>query len=281
MSERFVSAVALYGRKREPVRGYLAGLQELLARHVGEYFRPYSLEQIHATLIAFNQVADPATGAIVNEYYLEHTGAGLEMDADRAMRILSRHFARPLRIRFGGFRPGEPMPFLSRGQHLSERSFSVQGNAFVLIGWPWPAEAGQPLDRLRRDMNAANVLHRYHRRDGDIDDDFYLVVGHHAGAPAGTLEQGAAAIRDKLAADPIEIEVGIADVKIVAADSHTLAPPLFAGAIPVDAATIHEISGHPLPRVSRRPALAARNVPAYPACARVPTLLPGPARRPR
>lgn len=241
MTSRFISAVALYGPKPEPVRGFLTGVQELVAEHIGGGFRPYSLEQIHGTIIAFNGVPDPDSGAIVNEYYLEHTGVRVEMDIDLAMRILAEHFARPLRVRFGGCRPGESAPFLSRGQHPFERAFSVQGNAIVLIGWP--TADGWPLDRLRRDMNAANVLHRYHRREDDVDDDFYLVVGHHADASAGALEQAVGGVREKLAADPIEIEVGVGDVKIVAADSHTLVPPLFVGDIPVDAPTIRKISG--------------------------------------
>ena len=106
----------------------------------------------------------------------------------------------------------------------------------MLIGWPVVSlsRAGRPLDELRRDMNAANVLHKYHARDTDVDNDLYLVVGHHAGAPAGALERAAAAVRDKLAADPVELDIGLTDVKVVAADSHTLAPPLYVSDIPAD-----------------------------------------------
>jgi hypothetical protein len=109
----------------------------------------------------------------------------------------------------------------------------------VLIGWP--TVPGRPLDKLRRDMNAANLLHRYHQHPGDIDDDFYLVVGHHHDAPPSALETAARTVRAKLAADPIDIEISRRDVKIVAADSHTLSPPLFTGDIPVHEATIREL----------------------------------------
>jgi hypothetical protein len=239
VSSRFISAVAQYGPKAEPVRGLLAGVQAQIAEHLGDGFRPYSLDQVHATLIAFNGVRDPGSGAIVNEYYLEHTGARREMDLDMAMRILGQYFERPLRIRIGGYRRDEAVPFLSRGQHLFERTFSAQGNAFVLIGWP--IGPGRPLDRLRRDMNGANVLHRYHQGADDIDDDFYLVVGHQADAPAAEVERAVRAVREKLAVDPVEFDVGIDDVKIVAAESHTLVAPLFVGAVPVAAATLGTI----------------------------------------
>ena len=152
-------------------------MQALIGEHIGDGFRPYSLDQIHATLIALNGVPDPGTGAI------------------------------------------------------------------VLIGWPVAALTGpdRPLDKLRRDMNAANVLHRYHRRDTDVDDDFYLVMGHHVDASPSALGRAAGTVRDKLAADPIDLEIGIRDVKIVAADTHTMAPPRFVGDIPVDSATLKKL----------------------------------------
>ena len=144
------------------------------------------------------------------------------------------------RVRIGGFRPGQEIPFTSRGQHLAERAFSVQGEAFVLVGWPADslAGAGRPVDELRREMNAAGVLHRYHARPGDVDNDLHLVVGHHDGAPAAALARATAAVRDKLAADPADLAIGLSDVTIVAADSHTLAPPLYVGDVPADEAAV-------------------------------------------
>jgi hypothetical protein len=238
---RFISAVALYGPKAPHLSARLTGVQSLLTEHLGDGFRPYSLEQIHATLIAFNGVTDPATGKLVNEYYLEHTGARVEMDFQRAMRILTGRFARPAEVRIGGYQENQETSFRSRGQHPYDRTFSsAQGSAFVLIGWP--VSPGVSLNRLRRDLNAAGLLHRYHQHDDDVDDDLHLVVGHHPGASAGAVARAVAAVRGKLAADPIEFEIGLGDIKIVAADSHTLFPPLFAGLLPVDDATMGPLS---------------------------------------
>ena len=61
-----------------------------------------------------------------------------------------------------------------------------------------------------------------------------MVVGHHAGAPAAALGRATAAVRDMLAAEPADLAIGLADVTVVAADSHTLAPPLFVSGIPAD-----------------------------------------------
>jgi hypothetical protein len=235
---RFISAVAFYGPKTGRLRELLTGVQAQIAEHVGDDFRPYTLDQVHATLIALNGVR--AGGTIVNEYLLEHAGERREMDLPRVMDILARRFATPLRVRIGGFRPGQAVPFTSRGQHLAERSFSVQGEAFVLVGWPAEslAGAGRPLDDLRREMNAAGVLHRYHARPGDVDNDLHLVVGHQAGAPAAALARATAAVRDKLAADPADLAIALSDVTIVAADSHTLAPPVYVSGIPAAAADV-------------------------------------------
>ena len=241
MGSRFISAVAFYGPKTGRLRELLAGVQALITEQVGGDFRPYSLEQVHATLIALDGVRDPGTGAIVNEYLLAHAGVRREMDLPRVMDILAR--VTPLPVRIGGFRPDQEIPFTSRGQHLAERTFCVQDKAFVLMGWPAVSLAGggQPLEELRREMNGANVRHKYHVHATDVDNDLHLVVGHHAGAPPGALARATAAVRDKLAADPVDLAIGLTDVKIVAADSHTLAPPLFVGDIPADEAALRAL----------------------------------------
>jgi hypothetical protein len=232
--------VAFYGPKAGRLRELVAGVQDLIASHVGRDFRPYTHEQVHATLIALNGVRDG--GTLVNEYMLELAGRRREMDLPRVMDILARRFATPLPVRIGGFRPDQAPPFTSRGQHPAQRSFSVQDRAFVMVGWPAASIAGdgQPLDELRREMNAAGLLHRYHARPGDVDNDLHMVVGHHAGAPAAALSRATAAVRDMLAAEPADLAIGMADVKVVAADSHTLAPPLFVSGIPADDVSVLE-----------------------------------------
>jgi hypothetical protein len=243
VGSRFISAVAFYGPKAGRLRELVTGVQDLIASHLGDDFRPYTHGQVHATLIALNGVrvdSGNRSGTVVNEYMLTLAGQRREMDLPRVMDILGRRFATPLPVRVGGFRPDQAPPFTSRGQHPAQRSFSVQDRAFVLVGWPTASIAGdsRPLDDLRREMNAAGLLHRYHASPGDVDNDLHMVVGHHAGAPAAALGRAAAAVRDMLAAGPADLAIGLADVKIVAADSHTLAPPLFVSEIPADEVSV-------------------------------------------
>jgi hypothetical protein len=233
---RYISAVAFYGPKAGPLRELLTGVQAMIAAQLGPAFLPYSLEQIHATLIALDGDHDTGTGTVINTFYLIHAGRRVEMNLPRAMDILTRRFERPLPVRLGGFLAGQQVPFTSRGWHLFDRAFSVQGNAFVLVGWPAASLTGPdtPLDDLRREMNKANVLHRYHPSEGAVDNDLHLVVGHHADAPADALARAEATVRDQLAAHPVELGIGIGDIKVVASDSRTMAPPLYVSDIPAD-----------------------------------------------
>jgi hypothetical protein len=253
MAERLISALAWYGPKTGALRELLVRVQDLVAGQIGAAFRPYTLEQVHATLIALDGVADPESGAVVNEAFWLNLGVRAEMDLPRVMSVLEQRFRVPPTVRFGGFGAGATVPFLSRGQHLSERSFSVQGNAFVLMGWPAvsllgpgsavsgaarPAVQARPLDELRREVNAAGVLHRYHFGYEDVDNDLHLVVGHTDDAPPEARAAATAAVRTWLADNPVEVAIALDDVAIVASDSRTMAPPLYVSAIPADEAVL-------------------------------------------
>jgi hypothetical protein len=237
-----VTVVSLYGPKDDPLRGLLARIQAIAAQRLGGSFTPYPLEQVHGTLIVLGGHRDE-TGAIVNEHYLGYRGQRRRMDFDQVQRLLLAHLAEPLLIRIGGFGPRDDAPFASQGRPLHERSFSARGGALVLIGWPVLslASAGRsrPLDALRRAMAAAGVLHRYHARPADVDDDLHAVVGHYAAdAQPDRVAATVGAVREFLAGHPIEVPVGLGQVRVLAADSPTLAAPWFSSRLPVAAGTL-------------------------------------------
>lgn len=242
MRAQLITAVALYGTKTGGLKRLLETVQAILRERLGDGFRPYTLDQIHGTVIRLDGVTDTQTGLIVNQRYLELTGTPRAMDYARASEILAAHLTPPLSIRIGGHGPNTPTTFSSRGQHPYDRMFSGQGDAFVLMGWPVSTVTNgishRPLDELRRKMNEANILHWYHDCSTDIDNDFHLVVGHGNGVPPHESIEAVRAVRSHLAQHPVPIEVGVDQIAIIAANSPTLAPARFIGRFPVDPAAI-------------------------------------------
>ena len=242
---QLVTAVALYGTKTGALRSLLENVQAICGETLRGGFRPYHLDQIHGTVIRLDGATDAQTGLTVHQRYLERTGTLRAIDHARAAEILAACLTPPLSIRIGGYLPGTPATFASRGQHPHERMFSVQGDAFVLVGWPVRKVASgapdRPLDELRRKMNDANIWHWYHETSADVDNDFHLVVGHHNGVPQHETAEAVSRVRAYLAQHPVRIEVGVDQVSIIAADSPTLAPARFVGRLPVDPADLVEL----------------------------------------
>ena len=245
MRAQLITAVALYGTKTGALKGLLETVEAILSERICDGFRPYALDQIHGTVIRLDGVRDRQTGLIVNQRYLEVTGSQRAMDHARVSEILAAHLTPPLSIRIGGFRPDARATFSSRGQHPHERTFSMQGDAFVLMGWPVSTVTNgipqRSLDELRRKMNDANILHWYHESSADVDNDFHLVIGHHNGVSYQETTEAVHAVRAYLVQHPVEIEVGVDQIAVIAADSPTLAPAHFIGRLPLDPADIVDL----------------------------------------
>jgi hypothetical protein len=241
VTPELVSAISLYGPKPEPLRNLLASIQGTAADRLGAAFVPYTHDQVHGTLVVLTGWRGEG-GTIVNQSYLEYRGERRAMDFGRVQEVLRAHLAEPITIRLGGFGPDVREPFASQGRRLHERSFSAQAGALVLVGWPVAALVSEgrtrPLDDLRRDVARAGVLHRYHRAPADIDDDFHLVVGHYAGARPDQVTAAVSAAREYLADHPVDVEVGLDQVRIIASDTPTLASLRFSSGLPVPAGEI-------------------------------------------
>jgi hypothetical protein len=237
-----VTAVAFYGPKSGALKELAGTVQAILRGHLGGGFRPYTLDQVHGTVIRLDGFTDPRTGSVVSLHYQDGAGARPPMDHTRAQEILAAHLTPPLRIRVGGFRAGQEAAFSSRGQHPYDRSFALSRDAFVLMGWPEETirhgTAVLPLDDLRRDMSQANIPHWYHDGPGDVDNDLHLVVGHLTTAPPDGATAAVQAVRTYLAEHPVQLEVGVGQLAIVASQSPTLAPAQFVGRLPVDPADV-------------------------------------------
>lgn len=249
MPARYIAAVAFYGTKSEAFKRSLETIQEICRYELGKYFEPYTLQQIHSTVVRLDGKIDGQSRLLVNQHYLELAGVPREMDLARALRILAAQFKSPLKILIGGFAADNPGKFMSRGRHPYERMFSAQDGALVLVGWPAATvENGismKPLDDLRRKMNEANILHWYHKSWSDIDNDFHSVIGHYTDGFHPQLTEVTRATSAYLAKNPIQVEVGVNQLTVVAADSPTLAPAQFIGRLPLNPAKIRDLYGYP------------------------------------
>jgi hypothetical protein len=139
----------------------------------------------------------------------------------------------PFHAQFGGFKNVD-YPFASRGARPYDRSFSIQGEIAVVIGWPIGAAPGglaapaypRVVDDLRREAQRFNVLHRWHRRPTDVDNDLYVRLGLVEGEPRQSeVAMIEAEMRQSLrAVPPVIMPLGIPDLTVVSypADDESL-----------------------------------------------------------
>jgi hypothetical protein len=171
-----LTLVAYYGDKTSEIAEFLTMAQNKLTRNLQDAFEPYTLVQVHGTIIGLEgtRVGDH----ILNANYLQQRQKLRPMNLKAVFQILKDQSLLPFTIRIGGYKDGELYPFTSRGLHPFLRSFSIQGDIAVAIGWPCDGERYPlALDRLRRAFNKGNVLHKYHTSSDDIDNDFFFVLG--------------------------------------------------------------------------------------------------------
>jgi hypothetical protein len=152
----------------------------------------------------------------------------------------------PFHAQFGGF-DHRDYPFQSRGARPYERSFSLEGRIAVMIGWPVrdagctgdhvslgaaagssPGARAYPtvLEDLRKGARTFGVLHRWHQKPQDVDNDLYLRLGmletELPNRQAGLLQD---AMRRALsAAPPTVVRLAVSDLAVVAypTDDETL-----------------------------------------------------------
>lgn len=218
---RQATLIALYGDKPAALCQRLALLQTLVQARVGSAFRPYDLGQVHGTLLGLNGCAD---APLDNLFTYEQTGERVPMDLDGFLEFARTGAQLPFQLRIGGFAEGE-RPFESRGASPFERSFSVQGDKVVALGWPASGAAfPDSLAHLRRASERFGVRHKYHSSETDADNDFYFRIGL-LQKPLG--EQAVTALtsagRELLAnLAPLEIDVRTRDVVLASYDEETL-----------------------------------------------------------
>ena len=185
-----VTLVSLYGDKQGDFAALIAECQQLVARAVGSAFTPYDVRQIHATIIGLERHRAPAC----NASFSKHRGEDVAMDFTGFLAYLRTCEHIPFEVQLGGFAPGD-YPFTSRKAAPYERSFSVQGDKLVVMGWPVRSEPRSTppaipaatshgartypptLELIRRTAQRYGILHGYHRAAADVDNDLFFRIG--------------------------------------------------------------------------------------------------------
>jgi hypothetical protein len=212
-----VTMVAFYGDKPPPLAGFIETAQARLRASLPS-FAPYDIRQVHGTIIGLEGSRLPESDCVVNANYFALRGESRRMDLALAFDLVRRSPLLPLRIQIGGFLPGAQPPFLSRGQHPYERSFSISSEMAVAMGWPHVDATHTPLARFRRDLESVGALHKYHAAVDAMDDDFFFVLGRVRQGDAS--EDALRSVTDELRASvgraPIEVVVDLRDIQVVA-----------------------------------------------------------------
>ncbi|NJK27543.1 MAG: hypothetical protein HC925_01815 [Coleofasciculaceae cyanobacterium SM2_3_26] len=176
-----LSLVAYYGEKNQAFAHLIQTVQAELQRRLGKAFAPYSIEQIHATIVGLEGVREGE--ALWNRNFLQFRGERRAMDLSKLLHWLDATELLPFDVQLGGFVPDRPYPFTSRDRHPFLRSFDMSnagehGAIAVGAGWSRRGEAyTHTLDALRKAAQTCNLLHKYHRTPTDIDNDFYFALG--------------------------------------------------------------------------------------------------------
>ena len=212
-----ITMVACYGEKPPALARFIESTQIRLGASLSS-FVPYDIRQVHGTIIGLEGSRLPDSDALLNANYLALRGERRSMDLARALDLVRRSPRLPLRVQIGGFLPGAPPPFVSRGRHPYERCFAISGERVVAMGWPrvggtYPA----PLAGLRRDLESAGVLHKYHATVDAIDDDFFFVLGRvgQGDASKEALRSVTDELRASMSRAPIEVVVDLRDIHVV------------------------------------------------------------------
>jgi hypothetical protein len=185
-----VTLVSLWGEKQEGFADLVTQCQELVVRAVGAAFTAYDLRQIHATIISLAS----RSGSVHNANFAKYRARNVMMSFDGFLAYLRGcgHF--PFEVQIGGFADRQ-YPFTSRNAVPYKRSFSIQGDKVVVMGWPVRGEplSGSPatcsagiqeariypqtLDLIRHAAQSFGILHGYHRTPSDVDNDLFFRIG--------------------------------------------------------------------------------------------------------
>jgi len=212
------SLVSFYGRKNTTLHKYLEQVHSLIYSHLKDAFYPYSIEQIHGTIIGLEteKIGDQS----YSKWCLQNNIQKGPINKKGLLKCLQEDI--PIQnIRIGGFKPGIDYGFLSRENQPYHRSFSTQGNTMVLNGWPGYLKNGQwmvtnDLYRWRNQMETFNFCHKYNTL-GNQDNDLFMVLGRFNSdkITVKIVDELSNSLRDIISKKQIIIPLNFSDISVV------------------------------------------------------------------
>jgi hypothetical protein len=256
-----VTCVAFFhGRRPRVVDVLIDRLQDSLRRRLTQWLerdwiRMAPAGQVHATLIGME--ASLERGELVNTNGKSRLGAGARpMDLDGFAEYL-RRLDWPIRLRFGGFSPADANPYDQRPPF--ERSFTIRPDGLaVAIGWPIAdGVIGPALLDFRKGAELFHIVHKYHAKETDRDNDAFLVLGAvtpmpwaRPGQPRDGYDRFLAAlagvqeeIRESLRIAPVELDLGREHCCFVRYRTADLAAVAEKEILPCDAVAAEKLRG--------------------------------------
>lgn len=234
--------VALYGNKPDELNALLTDCQNIVSELLGSRFRKYDIGQIHGTLVGLER-DEGEPQRFLNRNFRTRRDAQIQMNFGGLLRFLRDGGHVPFQLQIGGFQYRD-YPFVSRGTRPFNRCFSLQGKNVVVMGWPLrgvpltdapssPTTLIQEarlypniLDSMRRGAQRYGVLHSYHARPEDTDNDFFFRIGT-VDDPSSVTQllktRVHNSMRNALAAlPPLVVNIELSDLNVVFYDSEEL-----------------------------------------------------------
>lgn len=178
-----LSLVSFYGEKPDSLSELISRVQNTINNRCGEDFNPYTIEQIHGTLVSLERLDE---AGFINKNYAQMRNFHVEMDFEGLLHYFRGTKILPVKVQIGGFE-NRDYGFLSRQQTPYSRTFSIQGRFANVLGWPCIGNDSDKSDRmfkvsttlgdLRKELESFNILHSYHSSETDYDNDFYFRIG--------------------------------------------------------------------------------------------------------
>lgn len=221
-----VTLVAYYGDKPPLITKLISGAISELSRRLGHGFAPYSLQQVHGTIIGLE--GRRAGKHIINTNYAKIQDDLRSVDLKAVFQILKKKSLLPFEVTMGGFIDGGPYSFTSRDAVPYMRAFSIQGINTVAMGWPFMnGRYVKSLDKLRRAFNSVNILHKYHASPASEDNDFFFVLGNLVNGSVDQIQllEAQGHLRSHFASqEPVSVSISRDCLRVVAYIDEKLTP---------------------------------------------------------